>query len=190
MKFQGIVLAGGKSSRFGSDKALALADGVPMIQRAVNLLTELRLDPCVITNASRDYSFLKCRIEQDLVPHKGPIGGLYTACCLFERFSLVVLTCDMPTLTSAAVKYLIERHKKGDRVTIYSRTESHKQPFPGIYDAALCDTIIRFIEMERLSMHELFKAIPIPEIKALEFPFDDAILLNINERKAQASIRK
>jgi len=34
---KGIVLAGGKSSRFGDDKALALVNGIPMIQRAVQI---------------------------------------------------------------------------------------------------------------------------------------------------------
>lgn len=181
VKFQGIVLAGGKSSRFGEDKALALVDGMPMIQRTVNLLTELQLDPCVITNASRDYSFFKCRIERDLVSGKGPMGGLYTAGCLFEDCSLVVLTCDMPALTSAAVRYLIERHKKDSGVTVYSCKENFKQPFPGIYEASLRDPISKFIEIKQMSMQELFKAIP--EINVLGFPFDQGMLSNINEKR-------
>ncbi|MDP2644030.1 MAG: molybdenum cofactor guanylyltransferase [Desulfobacterales bacterium] len=181
MKFQGIVLAGGKSSRFGEDKALALVDGMPMIQRTVNLLTELQLDPCVITNASRDYSFLTCRIERDLVPDKGPMGGLYTAGCLFEDCSLVVLTCDMPALTSASVRYLIERHKKDNGATVYSCKENFKHPFPGVYETSLRDSISKFIEIKQMSMQELFKAIP--EINVLGFPFDQGMLSNINEKR-------
>lgn len=182
MKFQGIVLAGGKSSRFGEDKALARMDGLTMIERAFNLLNSLGLDPVVITNETRNYSFLKCRIELDLIPGKGPMGGLYTACRLFKYLPLVVLTCDMPVLTATAVKYLMENHKKDNVVTIYSRNGTYQQPFPGVYEPALCDTVIKkFIEQERLSMHDLFKAIG--KISVLEFPFDDEMLLNINEKR-------
>ena len=181
MKFQGIVLGGGKSSRFGKDKALTLIEGIPMIQRAVNLLTELRLDPCVITNASRNYSFLEFRIEQDLISDRGPMGGLYTACCLFEHSSLVVLTCDMPALTSIAVKHLIECHQEKNRATIYVRNQTSRQPFPGIYEASLRGLIGKLIGGKPLSLQELFKVIP--ETQDLEFPFDDLALSNINDGK-------
>ena len=188
MKFQGIVLAGGQSSRFGADKALARVEGLTMIERTVNLLNSLDLDPVVIANGTRDYSFLKCSIERDLIPDKGPMGGLYTACCLFERLSLVVLTCDMPALTSAAIKHLIECHQKENRVTVYFRNGTRKQPFPGIYEPGLCDTIVKFIEMEQLSMQELFKTIP--EMQALKFQFHEGLLLNINKRKDLSFILK
>lgn len=181
MKFQGIVLAGGKSSRFGEDKALALVDGIPMIQRAVNLLRELELDPCVITNASRDYSFLKCRIERDLIPDKGPMGGLYTACSLFRCLSLVAVTCDMPTLTATVLKYLIEKHQKDKFVTVYARSAAFKQPFPGIYESALCDRLVELIKIKQLSMQEFFKSVP--GMTVLQFPFREELLLNINEKK-------
>ncbi len=185
VKFQGIVLAGGKSSRFGEDKALALVGGIPMIQRVVNLLKELELDPCVITNASRDYSFLKCRIERDLIPEKGPMGGLYTACCLFENSSLVVLTCDMPALTSAAIKHLIECHKNESNVTLYSCNKFSEQPFPGIYEPGLRDTILKSIEMKQLSMQEFLSNIVAIKILLLSF---DNLFLNINEQKDMKNI--
>jgi molybdopterin-guanine dinucleotide biosynthesis protein A len=152
-----------------------------MIQRTINLLTELHLDPCVITNATRDYSFLKCRIERDLIPDMGPMGGLYAACRFFKDSSLVVLTCDMPALTPAAVKPLIKNHRKDRAATVYVRSNTFKQPFPGIYESALCDRLVASITMKRLSMQEFFKNLP--EMAVVQFPFDDRLLLNINWKK-------
>ena len=46
---RGLVLAGGKSSRFGSDKALALYEGMTFLERATSLLEALNLKPVVVT---------------------------------------------------------------------------------------------------------------------------------------------
>src|SRR3989338_8558633 len=76
-RFQGIVLAGGKSSRFGEDKALALLDGVTFLETAVRRLQEIGLRVTVITNRTRDYSglHLGCDIQTDIIEEKGPLGG-------------------------------------------------------------------------------------------------------------------
>jgi molybdopterin-guanine dinucleotide biosynthesis protein A len=151
VRFQGIVLAGGKSSRFGEDKALALVDGIPIIQRALSLLIELHFDPCVITSDQRDYSFLSCPVEKDLIPLKGPLGGLYTACSLFPETSLLILTCDMPLLTGEVLKQLMRSHRNSDQVTVFSLNQK-LQPFPGIYEADLKTIIYNCLVSDKLSM--------------------------------------
>lgn len=186
MKFQGIILAGGKSTRFGTDKAMALVGGISMIQQAVHLLNELELEPCIITSASRDYSFLNCWIERDLVLDKGPLGGLYTACCLFKDSSLVVLTCDMPRLSSAAVRYLIASHQRKNQATVYTLKGSRWQPFPGVYEASLGNLIKKVMEKKQLSLQQLFEVIP--TAKAIPFRFNDELLANINERKDMSAL--
>jgi molybdopterin-guanine dinucleotide biosynthesis protein A len=181
VKFQGIVLAGGKSSRFGEDKALARVGGITLIEKAVNLLNSIGLDPVVMTSEVRDYSFLKCRMERDRIPDKGPLGGLYTACCLFERASLVVLTCDMPALIPSAIRTLMDNHQHDREATIYVLHEALKQPFPGIYESALRKKIAKLIEREQLSMQDFLEGIS--KVKILKVTFDEGILLNVNERK-------
>lgn len=181
MTFQGIVLAGGKSSRFGEDKALARVGGSTLIERTVKLLDSLSLEPVVITNRSRDYSFLKCRIERDLIPDKGPIGGLFTACRLFKHSPLMVLTCDMPALTSAAVEYLMKHHTRDHWVTVYSRDETYRQPFPGIYEPILGDRIVESLARDRLSMQGFLCGLS--EINLLTPRSGKEIFLNINQKK-------
>ena len=180
VKFQGIVLAGGKSSRFGEDKALACVDGLTMIERTVNLLYSLGLDPVVITNETQDYSFLKCRIERDLIPNQGPMGGLYTACCLFEHLSLVVLTCDMPNLTPESLKMLLDRHDKTYRATLFKAKGNCFQPFPGVYEPSLIDPIKKVLEAGDLSMQDFLRQLA--EINLIPFKGLQKAFLNVNFR--------
>lgn len=188
VKFQGIVLAGGKSSRFGADKALARVAGLTMIERAVNLLYSLDLDPVVITNETRDYSFLKCRIERDLVPNKGPIGGLYTACCLFERLSLVVLTCDMPNMTQESLKMLLDCHDRAYKATLFKAKRNRFQPFPGVYEPSLIDPIKKVLEAGDLSMQNFLRLVV--KINLIPFKGLQKAFLNVNFRLQIGGVSK
>ena len=188
MKFQGIVLAGGKSSRFGEDKALACVDGLTMIERTVNLLYSLGLDPVVITNETRDYSFLKCRIERDLISDGGPLGGVYTACCLFEHSSLVVLTCDMPNLTPGSLKMLLYHHDKAYKATLFEVQRNCFQPFPGVYEPSLIDPIKKVLEAGDLSMQDFLRQLA--EINLIPFKGLQKAFLNVNFRLQIGEVSK
>lgn len=163
MKLKGIVLAGGKSSRFGEDKALAKWNGKTLLERAVDLLDSLSLDPLVIANSGRDYSFLSCSVINDLIPERGPLGGLYTACSLFPEMSLVVLTCDMPLLTQDILKKLIQNQQPADQAVVFNCNQM-LQPFPGIYQGSLKEVIHDALSSEELSMKLFLSRIRIQSV--------------------------
>lgn len=95
MKLLGAVLAGGRSTRFGSDKALALLRGKPLIEHAI-----------AAVGAQADAVIVCGREWGDWVPDRpatdlGPLGGLNAALhCAEERGYDAVLSipCDMPVL--------------------------------------------------------------------------------------------
>ena len=105
---RGLVLAGGKSSRFGEDKALAHYEGISFLERAVNSLKLLGLHPVVVTRRGADYSFVRCPVIYDKFPEQGPLGGIYTALTVFRETAFLTLTCDMPFVTLAALSGLLE----------------------------------------------------------------------------------
>lgn len=181
MNLKGIVLAGGKSSRFGEDKALAVVNGSRMVEKAIHLLEELNLEPTVITSAMRDYSFLRCHIERDLLPNQGPLGGIYTASYLFKGYALLTLVCDMPLLTVPALATLVENHHEPQQATVFCDTRNEVQPFPGLYESDLSNLLLEEIRAERLSMQGFLKRIP--NLKVVEAPVDANLFENINEKK-------
>ncbi|MBI1977664.1 MAG: molybdenum cofactor guanylyltransferase [Candidatus Omnitrophica bacterium] len=178
---KGIVLAGGKSSRFGEDKALARLGGVTLLERAIKLLRELNLEPVVITNGRRDYSFLNCQIERDVIPDQGPLGGLYTACQVLKGFSLLVLTCDMPCLTLDSLNVLLENHNPRHSVTLFGISRKRPQPFPGVYKSNLSGLILEKLKAGQYSMQDFLKAVS--DVKVVRNSFDPTILININKEE-------
>lgn len=180
---KGIVLAGGKSLRFGDDKAMAEFDGITLIEKSVTLLQSLGLETVVIANLARDYSFLNCRIENDVIPHKGPLGGLYTACQIFPETSFLALTCDMPNLTKTALEMLIGvRRPEACPTVLFQPYQDRFQPFPGIYNAEIIKYIETLLHGEKLSMQTFLKQIP----SIMQVPITSrsaSLFLNINTKE-------
>ena len=178
---KGLILAGGKSSRFGSDKALALYQGKSFLERAVLLLKAVDLKPVIVTRHGSDYSFLYCPVIYDQLPEKGPLGGIYTAMTVFKNTSFLILTCDMPALTSEALSRLLAAHESAAQITLYSMKDGSSQPFPAIYEPSLLKTIKQKILRDELSMRSLLDSTPAPKI--LEWKGDAEVFCNVNHRE-------
>ena len=73
------IQAGGKSSRMGENKALIEFRGEKLIERMIHRVSHLTDDMLVVTNQPEVFSFLNVRIEIDLIPGIGTLGGVYTA---------------------------------------------------------------------------------------------------------------
>jgi len=110
----GAVLTGGQSSRFGSDKALALFDGKPLVCHAASVLAAAGL-PVVLSG--RAYPVEAVAVLADWpAPALGPLGGL----CAALRYGLahgygtvITIGCDMPDLPPAVLAELLD----GDTAT-------------------------------------------------------------------------
>ncbi len=73
------ILAGGRSSRFGSDKARAEIDGVPLVRRIADVLAPVTPTVTVVADRPDKYADLGLRTVVDQQPGLGPLGGLAAA---------------------------------------------------------------------------------------------------------------
>ncbi len=96
----GVVLAGGKSSRMGRDKALIEIDGRTLLDRALDRLEPITDDLLVIGDPAK-YGHAGPFVIPDETPDLGPIGGLVTAMRFASNDKLLVLACDLPAITEA-----------------------------------------------------------------------------------------
>ena len=179
LKVRGLVLAGGKSSRFGEDKASVFYKGKRFIEHAADLLESIGLKPVVVTRQGADYPFLRCPVLRDKLPEKGPLGGIYTAMSVFKNISFLVLTCDMPALHSSALLKLLT-HQSTQHAIVFSYN-SALQPFPGIYSSSLFVPIGRRIIKGNLSMTGLLEETD--DKTVLSWRSDGSIFLNINRKE-------
>ncbi|OGG52113.1 MAG: hypothetical protein A3F84_19880 [Candidatus Handelsmanbacteria bacterium RIFCSPLOWO2_12_FULL_64_10] len=127
----GFLLAGGKSSRMGCNKALLVAGGVPLIQRVADALRAVTSRVTVIANLPEDYGFLGLPILGDAVRDAGPLGGIYTALCATQSEACFVLACDLPLVRPGVLRLLAQ--EAGGADAAIPRTEDGDHPLCAVY---------------------------------------------------------
>ena len=166
------VLAGGGSRRFGSNKALVLWEGETLISRIVRQLDQLFDHVMIIADDQDLYDFPGCPVYPDLLPGKGPLGGL---CSAFEHCGggyLFLTACDMPFLEPLLVEDLRGRVLEDQPEIAAVRTGERVQPFQAFYRCSLAGTIDTD---ERRSLMSLFDRSRLSLIEGVE---DDFININ------------
>lgn len=107
-QISGVVLAGGKSSRFGQDKGLFPFRGKPLVEHAIDILKPICGEVLISTNIPEAYAFTGLKTITDIHSDCGPIGGMHSG--LFHARNKVVffLGCDMPFVDGRVFSFLLE----------------------------------------------------------------------------------
>jgi molybdopterin-guanine dinucleotide biosynthesis protein A len=103
------VLAGGKSSRMGRDKAFLEIGGQTVIERVIEAVTPLTDDIFINTNSPTAYERFGLRLVPDIFPGKAALGGIYSAIHAAKNKNVLVVACDMPLLNIELLRYLISQ---------------------------------------------------------------------------------
>ena len=102
----GVVLAGGRSSRFGADKFLHVVHGVEMGLRAIRILEPI-VDRVVVVGRQEIPSSWGAESLFGRREGSGPLGAILDAADLDHPSRVVVVPCDMPNLTSSSMSRLL-----------------------------------------------------------------------------------
>ncbi len=140
----GAVLAGGKSLRFGKNKALEQFRGKRFIELAVESLRPFCDSVMVIVNDLQPYSFLGVRLAMDIIPHQGPLGGIYTALLFSPVEWVMVKATDMPFLVPGLASLLIGEKEGFDAVV--PKLNGYYEPLLAIYNRRCLPAISRQLE--------------------------------------------
>lgn len=107
MNFSAVILAGGKSSRMGRDKAFLETGGQTLLARQVQLSRELGAAETFISGGTGvDYSAFGCRVLLDKFPEAGPLAGIERALDAVNSPLLLVLAVDLPEMTAEFLRRL------------------------------------------------------------------------------------
>lgn len=104
----GVILAGGKSSRYGRNKALVEVEGVPLVERALRVMEGLFSNVVLITNTPHTYKFLNIPMYEDRIKGLGPLGGIFTGLNVIKDNVGFFVACDMPYLQPDLIRYLVQ----------------------------------------------------------------------------------
>ena len=127
------ILAGGKSSRMGSDKGLVMLDGYPLVERIIRQISHLFEDIFIVTNKPEGYSQFGYPIVGDVIRDVGPLGGVYTALDYDKNDYTLILSCDMPFVCQGILVYLLDIVEKYQAVVPRMDKLSHPEPLRALY---------------------------------------------------------
>ena len=182
----GVILAGGKSSRFGEDKALYPLNGLPMYEHVAQSLENVQaIDEIVInTNDKLKTSFKNYKVIVDDAAYQehGPLGGLYAAAKAYPKEALMVISCDTPYVDPAWLNILAERAEQTGQTVITTDNE-REHPLIGVYQhETLADLLENQLKTKRLSLKAFFENLDVVYLNIESYNLNSTTLVNINRK--------
>jgi len=177
----GVILAGGKSSRYGKNKALEKIDGIPLIERVIRIIRPLFQDLIIITNTPETYAHLELPMYADIIKGLGPIGGIYTGLAMLSGYAGFFVACDMPRLNPELIAYMVTERGRFD--VVVPRISGMMEALHALYGKGCLPFVKRLIDMREYQTIRIFKEVSVRYIEEDEIrSFDPQLrsFLNIN----------
>lgn len=173
-------MAGGKSSRMGTDKGLLLFRGIALIERVIAQLRPL-FNKIVIVSNNPEYGRFGLEVIEDMIRDKGPAGGIHAALTNTTSDKVFIVSCDMPFITSAAVEHII-RHQINSQITIPSY-KGTSQPLFGLYSKDCVSQWEQLIKQKIIKLQEMVNHFDLLKMDTdHEHEFNDILFTNINDK--------
>lgn len=149
----GIILAGGQSSRMGSDKGLISFNGSMFIEHVIEALKPLVNDIIIVSN-NPDYDKFGYKRVPDLIKDSGPVAGLYTGLFHSETENNLVLSCDVPLIKTTVLEQLLNPiHSAFDVVQLQSKNKT--MPLIALYKKGCLHKCIELLNKEERRLREV-----------------------------------
>jgi molybdopterin-guanine dinucleotide biosynthesis protein A len=189
-----IILAGGKSLRFGRSKALQVIGGKSLIQWVVDRLAMLSTEIILATahgEAIPCSSTVRIKTVADIYPRKGPLAGIYSGLIASSTPRAIVVGCDTPFLSAALLEYMTQICSTFD--VVVPRIKSKVEPLCAVYSRNCLAPIQELLEQDERQIIKLFSMVKVRYIEKDEInSFDPEHLsfFNINSQDDLERARK
>ena len=164
----GIILAGGKSSRLGRDKAWEDVGGQRIIDRVIGALQSSCDEVLIIGDRperENELSLPKCiQYRSDELKGRGSIGGLYTGLKASDTLWSLVVACDMPFISRELIRFMLSIISKNRCDAIVPVINGRYQPTHALYNSTCIPFIEKNISSGNFRMDSYFDEIYLEEI--------------------------
>jgi len=182
-EFSGIILAGGASRRMGRDKAGLALLGKTFLQRQVEKLRALGIRDVMISGPD-GMAVPGARVIPDVLPGRGPLGGLH-ACLQAARCPrCLVLSVDVPLVPVSGLAHLCRAHRSG--VTVLRHGEK-REPLIAVYDSDIARVIRPLIEGGGAPVRSLEGQVP---WSCFDYLGPEELLMNCNTPEELAQLNE
>jgi molybdopterin-guanine dinucleotide biosynthesis protein A len=154
----GFILAGGRSSRMGTDKALTLLAGIPLIQIAIQTLTSAGV-PARIAGSRSSLAEFAQEIP-DTWPDSGPLGGIHAALSASLADWNLFLPVDLPLMPASLLACLLQRAALTAQPVTATRLNGRLEPFPVLLHRSVLPFVAQRLEAGKTACHQAWQTIP------------------------------
>ncbi|MCX8044160.1 MAG: molybdenum cofactor guanylyltransferase [Desulfobacterota bacterium] len=159
------VLAGGKSHRLGTNKALLAINGTTLIGHVLHTARQFTETVRIIANDSEAYQQFNVPVIGDIMPGGGPLSGIHAALTISPTEYVLVLSCDMPLLDPSHIKPLISAYPGYD-ITLYKH--QNFEPLCAIYRRTCIGALEELIAHGEYRIIDLFPTLNVKVIRTDE----------------------
>jgi molybdopterin-guanine dinucleotide biosynthesis protein A len=151
------ILAGGKSTRMGKDKAFVTLDGRTLLVRALELARSVTPDVRIVGDPAKFAAFAP--VVEDVFRGCGPLGGIHAALRASQSPLNLILAVDVPFVSREWLQYLTERARSSPVATVtIARAAGGVQPLCAVYRRQFAETAEQALQQGRYKIDALFAA--------------------------------
>lgn len=166
----------------GTDKAFLRLGNVTLIEHVISVAKEVCATVVLVGDKGRLSRY--GLVVEDEYPGQGPLAGIHAALSsAFSAPSSIVLSVDIPAISAAFLKYLVNEHRDGRGQITLPRSGGHLQTLCAVYRPEFAAIAEQSLREGRNKIDPLFSRVPVrvieeEELKALGFSPD--IFDNVN----------
>jgi molybdopterin-guanine dinucleotide biosynthesis protein A len=176
------ILAGGKSTRMGTDKAFVDYEGRTLVERALDLARSVTSEVCIVGSREKFAPFAP--VVEDIFQECGPLGGIHAALRASAAELNLMLAVDTPFVSRAFLQYLINQARGApEAVVVVPRVDGGWQPLCAVYRREFADAAENALRTGRNRIDRLFDEVRTRVIEQKELEgagFSLAIFRNLN----------
>lgn len=169
----GAILAGGRSSRMGRDKAFVSIHGQTLVAHQAALLRSLGIDDLILSGRPEiDYGIPDARLVTDTVPDAGPLAGLAAILNAARHPWVLVLAVDLPKLTPAYLQTLL--NVGAGRIGVVPHGPHGYEPLAALYPRSLLPRVETALAAGRRSLQNLIaESVQLADLNKVEIDATD-----------------
>ncbi len=160
------VLAGGRSTRMGEDKALVAWRGQTLLARALQVARELTPEVVIVGDKDKYAPF--GRVVEDIFPGRGPLGGIHSALAVTATELNLILAVDLPLVETGFLSYLCHRALGTEALVVVPHAAGGWQPLCALYRKKFARAAEEALKAGHNKIDSLFSDIPIVRIEEKE----------------------
>jgi molybdopterin-guanine dinucleotide biosynthesis protein A len=156
----GAVLAGGRSVRYGRNKALEVFEGERLVDRAVAALRQYCFPVLLVANDLKPYLTVHATLLRDVIAFQGPLGGIYTALLFSPNDWVAVRATDMPIFVPEMLERMLALAQSGVDAVVPRLGEKY-EPLFALYHRRCIPAIADVLEGSRRNVVSFYRKIRI-----------------------------